>query len=258
MRNAALVAAQVLALAVVASTGAGAAEVKVLASTAIKTALEDLAPQFEKATEHRLRITYGASGRLGPQIQNGEPFDLAIVSTAVADALAKAGKIDSATRINVAKSGAGVAVRKGAPRLDVSTTEGFKRAVIETKSLGYSETGATGQFLMKMFDRLGITEQMKPKLVISSPARPTLVALAEGEVEMTLPQIGEALVAPGIDLLGPLPQEVQTYTVLPAAVSASAKEPEAAKALLKFLTSPAAATAYKARGLEPVGPLGVQ
>jgi molybdate transport system substrate-binding protein len=251
MRNAALVAAQVLAFAVVSTTGARAAEVKVLASTAIKTALEDLAPQFEKATEHKLHITYGASGRLGPQIEKGEAFDLAILSTVAADALAKAGKIDPATRINVAKSGAGVAVRKGVPRPDVSTTEGFKQALLNTKSLGYSETGATGQFLMKMFDRLEITEQMKPKLVISSPARPTLVAVAAGEVEMTLPQISEALVAAGVDLLGPLPPELQTYTVLPAAVSAHAKEPEAAKELLKFLTSPAAVPVLKAWGLEP-------
>src|SRR4051794_9238058 len=107
MRNAALVAAQAIAFAVVSSAGAAAAEVKVLASTAIKTALEDLAPQFEKATEHKLHITFGASGRLGPQIEKGEAFDLAILSTAAADALAKAGKIDPATRINVAKSGAG-------------------------------------------------------------------------------------------------------------------------------------------------------
>jgi molybdate transport system substrate-binding protein len=251
MRNAASIAATLLLCAAVSTASAGAAEVKVLASTAIKTAMEDLAPQFEKATEHKLLIAYGASGRLQPEIENGAAFDLAILTTAVADALAKQGKIDPATRINVAKSGAGVAVRKGAPRPDIGTTEAFKQALLSTKSLGYSETGATGQFLMKMFDKLGITEQMKPKLKLSTPGRPTLVAVAEGEIEMTLPQISEALVASGVDLLGPLPPDLQVYTVLPAAVSVSAKEPEAAKALLKFLISPAAVPVLRARGLEP-------
>jgi molybdate transport system substrate-binding protein len=230
---------------------ANAAEVKVLASTAIKTALETLAPQFESATHHKLLITYGASARLLPEIEKGAAFDLAILSTAVTDALVKQGRLVGATRVDIARSGAGVAVRKGAPKPDISTTESFKRALLEAKSLGYSETGATGQFLMAMFQRLGITEQMKPKLKLARPNEPSLKALADGEIDIGIPQISEALVFPGVDYVGPLPPNVQVYTVLPAAVATHAASPDAAKALLAFLATPAAIAVLKAKGLEP-------
>jgi molybdate transport system substrate-binding protein len=225
--------------------------VKVLASTAIKTALETLAPQFESATHHKLLITYGASARLLPEIEKGAAFDLAILSTAVTDALVKQGRLVGATRVDIARSGAGVAVRKGAPKPDISTTESFKRALLEAKSLGYSETGATGQFLMAMFQRLGITEQMKPKLKLARPNEPSLKALADGEIDIGIPQISEALVFPGVDYVGPLPPDVQVYTVLPAAVATHAASPDAAKALLAFLATPAAIAVLKAKGLEP-------
>jgi molybdate transport system substrate-binding protein len=230
---------------------AHAAEVKVLASTAIKTSLEALAPQFESATGHKLMITYGASARLLPGIEKGAAFDLAILSTSVTDALVKQGKLVAATRVDIARSGAGVAVRKGAPKPDIGTTESFKRALLDAKSLGYSETGATGQFLMAMFQRLGITEQMKPKLKLARPNEPSLQALAEGEIEIGIPQISEALVFPGVELVGPLPPDLQVYTVLPAAVASNAENPDAAKALLAFLATPAAIAVLKAKGLEP-------
>jgi molybdate transport system substrate-binding protein len=139
------------ALAVFLVGTANASEVKVLASTAIKTALEVLAPQFENAANHKLFIVYGASARLQPEIEKGEAFDLAILSISVTDALIKEGKLVAATRVDIARSGAGVAVRKGTPKPDISTAESFKQVLLNAKSLGYSETGATGQFLMAMF-----------------------------------------------------------------------------------------------------------
>ncbi len=251
MRKAAITAAMVLALAVCTAGTASAAEVKVLASTAIKTVLEELTPQFEKAAKHKLVITYGASARLEPEIEKGAVFDLAILSTAVIDAQVRQGRLVPETRIDVARSGAGLAVRKGAPKPDIGTTEAFKRALLAAKSLGYSKTGMTGQFLMDILQRLGITEEMKPKLKLSRPGQQTMKALADGEVDVVLPQISEALVFPGVDLVGPLPPEIQVYTVIPAAVATSAKEPEAAKELLKFLATPAAIKVLKAKGLEP-------
>jgi len=230
---------------------ADASEVKVLASTAIKTALEVLAPQFETAANHKLFIVYGASARLQPEIEKGEAFDLAILSTAVTDALIKQGKLVAATRVDIARSGAGVAVRKGAPKPDISTTESFKQALLNAKSLGYSETGASGQFLMAMFQRLGIAEEMGPKLKLARPNQPSLQALADGEIDIGIPQISEALVFPGVDLVGPLPPDVQVYTVLPAAVATNAQNPDAAKALLDFLATPAAISVLRAKGLEP-------
>ena len=230
---------------------ADASEVKVLASTAIKTALEVLAPQFETAANHKLFIVYGASARLQPEIEKGEAFDLAILSTAVTDALIKQGKLVAATRVDIARSGAGVAVRKGAPKPDISTTESFKQALLNAKSLGYSEAGASGQFLMAMFQRLGIAQEMRPKLKLARPNQPSLQALADGEIDIGIPQISEALVFPGVDLVGPLPPDVQVYTVLPAAVATNAENPDAAKALLEFLATPAAISVLRAKGLEP-------
>jgi molybdate transport system substrate-binding protein len=247
----ALVAAKVFLLAAGLAGTASAGEVTVLASTAIKTALTDLAPQFEKVSEHKVAITYGASGRLQPQIEKGAAFDLAILSNAVADALVKAGKLDPATRIVVARSGAGLAVRQSAPKPDIGSVEAFKRTLLNAKSLGYSEVGATGQFLTTMFQKLGIADEMKPKLRLSTPGVPSMASLANGEVDIVLPQMSEVKLYPGVELVGPLPPELQVYTVLPGAVATSAKESAAARALLKFLTSPAAAKVMKANGLEP-------
>ena len=251
MKIAPMLAAIALAPAVFAAGTADAAEVRVLASTAIKTALEALAPQFEMASGHKLVITYGASGRLQPEIEKGLAFDLAILSTSVTDALVKQGRLVAATRIDIARSGAGVAVRTGTPRPDISTPESFKRALLAARTLGYSETGAAGQFLISMFQRLGIAEEMKPKLKLARPNQPSLQALADGEIDIGIPQISEALVFPGVDLVGPLPPELQVYTVLPAAVGTNAQSPDAAKALLKFLAAPAAISVLKAKGLEP-------
>jgi molybdate transport system substrate-binding protein len=230
---------------------AGAAEVKVLASTAIKTALTALAPQFEQASGHKLAITFGASGRLQPAIENGEAFDLAILTTAVTDALVRQGRLVADSRADIARSGAGVAVRAGTPRPDIGSTEAIRRMLLATRTLGYSETGAGGQYLMAMFTRLGILDDMKPKLRLSRPDQTSLQALANGEIELGLPQISEALNFPGVDLVGPLPPELQVYTVIPAAVATNARQPDAARALLKFLATPAAIAVLKAKGLEP-------
>jgi molybdate transport system substrate-binding protein len=240
-----------LALAVFFVETANSSEVKVLASTAIKTALEVLAPQFESATNHKLSITYGASARLQPEIEKDGAFDLAILSTSVADALVKQYRLVAGTRVDIARSGAGVAVRKGTPKPDIGSTESFKHVLLNAKSLGYSETGATGQFLMTMFQRLGIAEEMRPKLKLARPNQPSLQALADGEIDIGIPQISEALVFPGVDLVGPLPPDVQVYTVLPAAVATNAQNPDAAKALLDFLATPAAISVLRAKGLEP-------
>jgi molybdate transport system substrate-binding protein len=241
----------ILPLGLIAAEAGESGEVKVLASTAIKTALEALAPQFENANGQKLLVTYGASGRLKPEIENGRAFDLAILSASVTDALIKQGKVVAATRVDIARSGAGVAVRKGAPKGDVSTIESLRRVLLGAKSLGYSQTGASGQFLLAMFARLGIADEMKPKLKLSQPGKTSLQALADGEIDLNIPQISEALAAPGVELLGPLPPELQVYTILPAAVATSAANAHGAKALLDFLRTPAAVSVLKAKGLEP-------
>ena len=228
-----------------------AAEVKVLASTAIRSALQELTPQFESVSGNKLVVTYGASLRLQQAIEKGEPFDLAILSTAVTDSLVKQGKLVVATRVDVARSGAGVAVRTGAPKPDVSNPEAVKRALLNAKSIGYSETGAASQFMLTMFEKLGIVSEMKAKMKLSRADQPSLMALANGEIDIAIPQISEALETPGVDLAGPLPPQLQSYTVLPAAIGTNAAHPVDAKALLNFLATPEAISVFRAKGLEP-------
>jgi molybdate transport system substrate-binding protein len=228
---------------------AQAAEVTFLCSNAMKTVMEELAPRFEKATGHKLAVSYGSTNPLKARIEKGEVFDLTILGDDAIDDLIKRGKLDAATRAVVARSILGVAFREGAPKPDISTTEAFKRTLLNAKSIGYLEGGLTGTYLNVLYQRLGIAENMKSKHKNTRGAE----AVANGEVELGVTQMSEILYQKGAELAGPLPPEMQNYTNFPAAVSAGAKQADAAKALLKYLASPDAARVMKARGLEPPG-----
>jgi molybdate transport system substrate-binding protein len=236
-----------LAVVLASATAAGAAEVTALISNALKSTLEELAPQFEKATEHKLKITYGSTDPLKARIEKGEAVDFTILGEGAIDDLVKQGKLVAATRAVVARSGLGVAIRKGAPKPDLGTTEAFKRALINAKSISYNERGLTGVYLKGLFERLAITDVVKAKFKDGPGAE----LVAKGESELGLTQASEIAPVPGAELAGPLPPEIQQYTVFPAGVGASAKQPDAARALLKFLASPDAIRVMKAKGLEP-------
>jgi molybdate transport system substrate-binding protein len=242
---------KLFAVAILTAGAADAAEVKVLASNAVKTALEELAPQFEKANEHKLAVTFNAAAALKTEIEKGTQFDLAILTAPALDDLIKQGKLVPATRADIARSGAGVAIKKGAPKPDISTTEAFKRTLLDAKSIGYVEQGATGIYLKGLLERLGIADQLKAKTKLLPPSNPAAHAVANGEVEIGMTQISEILPYAGAELVGPLPAAIQLHTVFPAAVGSAAKEPDAAKALIKFLQTPAATAVLKAKGLEP-------
>jgi molybdate transport system substrate-binding protein len=249
--NPALMAGKLFALALFAAGAADAAEIKVFASNALKTALQELAPQFEKATEHKLTFNFNAAAMLKAEIEKGTAFDLAILGGPVADDLIKQGKLVATTRTEIARSVAGLAVKKGAPKPDISTTEAFKRALIDAKSICYVEQGATGIYLKGLLERLGIAEQLKAKTKLLPPSNPAAHAVANGEAEIGMTQISEILPYAGAELVGPLPAEIGLQSVYPAAVGAGAKEPDAAKALIKFLAAPAAIPVLKSKGLEP-------
>ena len=249
--NPALIAAKLFALALFAAGAADAAEIKVFASNALKTALQELGPQFEKATEHKLTFNFNAAAMLKAEIENGAAFDLAILGAPAADDLIKQGKLVATTRTEIARSVAGLAVKKGAPKPDISTTEAFKRALLDAKSICYVEQGATGIYLKGLLERLGIAEQLKAKTKLLPPSNPAAHAVANGEAEIGMTQISEILPYAGAELVGPLPAEIGLHSVYPAAVSAGAKEPDAAKALIKFLAAPAAIPVLKSKGLEP-------
>jgi molybdate transport system substrate-binding protein len=247
----ALIAGKLFALAIFAAGAANAAEIKVFASNALKTALEELAPQFEKATEHKLTFNFNAAAMLKAEIEKGAAFDLAILGGPAADDLIKQGKLVAATRTEIARSVAGLAVKKGSPKPDISTTEAFKHALIDAKSICYVEQGATGIYLTGLLERLGIAEQLKAKTKLLPPSNPAAHAVANGEAEIGMTQISEILPYAGAELVGPLPAEIGLYSVYPAAVGAGAKEPDAAKALIKFLAAPAAIPVFRSKGLEP-------
>ena len=249
--NPARIAGKLIALAIFAAGAANAAEIKVLSSNALKTALAELRPQFEQATGHKVAFTFNAADVLKAEIENGATFDLAILGGPAADDLIKQGKLVAATRTEVARSVAGVAVKKGAPKPDIGTTEAFKRALINAKSIAYVERGATGIYLKGLLERLGIADELKAKTKLLPPSNPAAFAVANGEAEIGMTQVSEILPYAGAELVGPLPSEIGLHTVYPAAVATGAKEPDAAKALIRFLTAPAAIPVLKAKGLSP-------
>jgi molybdate transport system substrate-binding protein len=238
---------------VLAPAAAGAADIKILSTNALKTVVEELGPQFEKTTEHKLVVKFDAGANLMTQIGNGEPFDLVILANTAVDDLIKQGKLVSTTRADLARAGIGVAVRKGAPKPDISTTEAFKRTLLDAQSIAYVEQGGTGIYFKELLPRLGIADQLKAKTKLLPASNPAARAIANGEAEIGMTQISEILPYAGAELVGPLPPEIQLYSILTVAVGANAKEPEAAKALVKFLTSPAAAPVIKAKGLDQPG-----
>ena len=240
-------AAIVAAVALVAGT-AGAAEIKLSSSNAVKTVLEELVPQFEKATEHKVKITLGTAAGLKASIEKGEAFDVAILTGAGIDGLIKDGKVAAGSRADIARSGIGVAVKKGAPKPDISTTEAFKRTLLAAKSVGYVEQGASGIYLKALFERLGIADTLKPKLIALLASNPAAKAVANGEAEIGMTQISEILPYAGAELVGPLPAEIQLTTVFTAG---AAKDGGPAQALIAFLRTPAAAAVIKAKGLDP-------
>lgn len=247
MKKCPIVLASVGALSLLLVTSVGAAEVRLICSNALQSVMVELGPQFEKATGHQLVITYGSTGPLKAQIEKGAAFDLTILGPAAIDDLTKQGKLAAATRVEVARSGMGVAIRKGASKPDLGSTEAFKRALLQAKSIAYSETGLTGTYLTGLFERLGISDALKAKTVQGRGAE----LVGKGEAELGMTQISEILPVAGAELAGPLPPELQHYTVFPAAVATAAQQADAAKDLLKFLASLEAAKVIRAHGLEP-------
>jgi molybdate transport system substrate-binding protein len=228
---------------------AHAAEVTVLCTTALKSAAEQLGPQFEKTSQNKLATSFGPSADLKTKIDQGAAFDVAILTAPLIDALIKAGTVDAATRLTVARAGLGVSVRAGAAKPDVSTDDALKRALLNAKSIGYNGVGASRAGTEAMLAKLGIADELKPKIKLLDVPAPE--AVARGEVEVGLGPVSEILPVAGAELAGPYPADVQSYLVLTAAVSSASKNADAAKALIKFLTSPAAVPVLKAKGMEP-------
>jgi molybdate transport system substrate-binding protein len=226
-----------------------AAEIKVMASAAIREAYLELVPAFEKQSGHKVVTIWSGTTEVSRRIGGGEVADLVIVSAPTIDKLIADGKVVG-SRVDLAKSGIGVAVRAGQPKPDISSGEAVKKAVLAAKSVAYS-SGPSGFYLAELFKKMGIADEIKPKLTQTPSGVQVGEVIARGEAELGFQQVSELLHVKGIDYLGPLPADIQHVTVFSAGVHASAKEPEAAKALVKFLTAPGAATVIAKTGMEP-------
>jgi molybdate transport system substrate-binding protein len=241
--------AAVTACFLVSATAAQAAEIRVLASNGIKAAVEDLKPQFEKASGDTLSVDFSTAATLKERIDKGEAFDVAILTDEVVDALITSGALASSMRTELARVGIGVGFRKGAAKPDVRTAAGIKQALLNAKSIAYTGNGASRPAIDTMIAGLGIAHELTPKAHLTA-AGAAPASVAKGESELVLTLISEILPEPGVELAGPLPSDFQSYLGFSAATGTKSGKAPAAQALIKFLDGPAAAAMYKAKGME--------
>ena len=239
------------------NTAVQGVELRVLSAIAMQTVMEDLGPKFERASGHKLAIAFATMGQAVKQIQDGETADVVIIPRSGIEGFIKDGQVASDNVTEVAYSIMGLAVRSGARRPDISTSEAFKRALRDAKSITYPNpaTGAAvGSYIVQMLDRLGITDEMKPKTVLLSKPGFTPNMVANGEVEITVNHIQELVPVAGIEIVGTLPDDLQHRFVFAAAIMNGTKQTEASKALVDFLRTPEAAAVIKQKGMEPGAP----
>jgi molybdate transport system substrate-binding protein len=235
---------------------AAAEEIQVLTSGAFTAAYLEVIPEFEGSTGNKIVTAYGASMGNAPdsipsRLDRGEPVDVVILADSALDELIKRGKVIAGSRVDLVRSSIGMAVRAGAPKPDISTLDALKRTLLQAKSIAYSAS-ASGVYLSHdLFPRLGIEAEIQQKCQ-RIPSGPVGVAVARGDAEIGFQQISELLPVPGIDYVGPLPPEAQKVTIFSAGIAVGARQPDAARALIKYLASPAVVPAIKKSGLEPV------
>jgi len=247
-RTRVLIAASLVSAAMITTTNA--AEIQLLSSTAMREALDEVVPGFEKQSGHKVTISFYPAATLVIKVKEGVPADLVMTTPDNIETLTKDGKLVAGSRVDFAHSSVGVAVRAGAPKPDISTPDGLKNALLAAKSVGVSK-GPSGVYLMKLMDQLGIADQIKAKTVSPDLGVRVGTLVAKGEAEIGVQQVNELLPIAGIDFVGKLPKELRTVIVYGAARGTNAKEWSAAEALVKYLTSPAAAAILKKLGLDP-------
>ena len=232
-------------------TPAQTADLRVMVSDGMKTVIEELTPQIEHSIGRKLVMRFDSSRNLRDKIQAGEPFDAVIITSEVLDDLARQGKISAASRREISRTGIGVGVRAGAPKPDINTPDALKQTLLNAKSLAFNPTGASSVHTYDMMARLGIADAMKPKLKLDpEPGRPQK-NVAEGKVDLVISLIPEIKYFPGVDLVGPLPAELQSYVNFAMATATNARDADGAKALIQFMAGPAVPPVLKAKGMEP-------
>ncbi len=238
--------------AITAGTVARATEIRLLCAVALHPAIDALLPDFEKSSGHKVTVAYGTAGAVADRVQKGEAADIVINSVPMIDRLQAQGKVVAGSRVIIAKVGVGAFVRKGAMKPDISSADAFKHSMLAARSIAYPDPaggGASGIYVAGLFERLGIAAEMKPKTKLSTLG--TLYAsVASGDVDIGFNQISEILAQPTVELAGPLPSAIQNYTQFAPGIVTGSSQIDAGRALVMFLSSPAAQTILKEKGFE--------
>ncbi len=238
------------------ASAAQSAELKILVANGIQSVIEDLAPKFERASEHKLTVAFATGDAVAKRAQDGEVVDVVIARRGGIDGPIKSGKVAANNVAALASTGISVAVKKGAAPPGISSPDALKKTLLAAKSVTYlnpADGGASGIHFAKVIDRLGITSEMKSKTVYAPNTGAVGTFVAKGDAEIGVIQYQLLFNVPGIDIIGPLPGDLQSSTVFAAAIMGSSSEVNAANALNKFLRSPEAVAVFKAKGMEPAG-----
>jgi molybdate transport system substrate-binding protein len=229
---------------------ARADEIRIWTARALATVLAEVGSDFERATGHKLVVSSDLPPAFLRRAEAGEPFDLLISGSSPVDEWIRDGRVLKETRTEIARSGIGVEVKAGAPKPDLTSVDAFKRALLDAKSIAYLRVGS-GIYLADLFQRLGIADAIRSK--VTRPESDIVSELvAKGDVELGMTVITQILTTPGVQLAGPLPPEIQSYITFVAAVSSTAKVPDAARQLIAFLKEPAAITVITTQGMQPI------
>jgi len=234
------------------TTPATATQLNLLASTAVQTVLEEVLAQHERASGDKIAVTIASTAAIMARLKAGETPDMVVVTREGIETLIQEGKVVADSRAELASAGLGIAVKRGAPKPDISTVDALKRTLLATKSVAYTASGASGQYFAKLLERLGIAEEMKPKSnILKSGLAGDVVA--RGESELAVQMMSEILAVPAAELVGPLPAEVQSTMMFTAGTLAVSARGSEARALVNYLRTPAVGVVFKAKGLDPAG-----
>jgi molybdate transport system substrate-binding protein len=234
------------------SAAAYAADIRVLCSLGIKSVVDELIPQFERASGHKVVIEYGLAAQFKQQIESGKDFDLTVLTPAMIDDLIKQSKVVADSRTVIARTGLGLMIRAGGRKPDVSSTDAFKRALLGAKSIAFAREGASGVAFVATVERLGMTETLKAKFKPTGGGEEVNALVVSGEADFGVLPLSEILGVKGAELGGMFPADVQTFITMAGAVNPKAKQGAAARDFLKFLTSPAVLPTIKAKGMERI------
>ena len=246
--------ALLLLASIVFSSNAFGAEIRVFCTFGLQGAITQLGPQFERETGNKLILTFGPTGGVAARVKNGEPFDMVIVSETAMAGLVKLGKVVEQGRTDIARVGISVAIRRGDSRPDISSVESFKAALLAAKSISYTnpvDGGFSGVYFAELLKRLGIAEKLAPKTKLARGGTSSGALVASGEAEIAIQTTSDLVPTSGIEIVGPLPAEIQNFTVISAGISAEAVDPAAAKQLILLLSSPTVYPVLRETGLEP-------